>query len=280
MTRHNQQRHSLALRALLATVLLAVTFAFLWTPAPATAQCSTPSTERALQDALTVFVGKVTSTEDSGRIAQVQVLAVWKGPDLPEFVEVRGTSGSATNVDRRFDVSKTYLVIPENTRAPYLASACSATQPFAGAAGLIPVSYQDEVGATETRTPIASDSPSDSEAEVVQAILPLLGVLALIVAAWAVIALRRSRASQSRTSFADHESGPQFPGNASTSTSTKRKPATNRSRRRSFRRDSARTEKVSRKTVKRHRRGLRGYRRRQERQLAESRKANGSTETS
>ncbi len=237
-----------------------VALAVLATPGTAAAQCPpTPATEYAIAAADVVFVGRVVSIAELGLVAQVEVLSIWKGRDLPELVEVRGASGSAASSSdaRRFDVDNRLLVIPENSRAPFLATGCSATQAYSGGAHLIPASYQDAAGATAGRPPIAPESAVDVEAELSRSILPLLALIALIGLTWAVIARLRTLEPE-RVAEATPEPAPP-------------KPQKPRFKRRNKKRDVARTRKVARRTVRRHGRGLRGYRRRQNRQLAAAR---------
>lgn len=260
---------SKATRGIVLIVFSILGFTAIAAAAPAHAQCSaSPSTERAIESASSVFVGRVTDTSDAGRVAQVQVLSIWKGRDLPETVEVRGTTGTAGTVDRRFDTAKTYLFIPENTRVPFLASACSATQSFVGPANIIPTAYQEAVGATTGRIVAPDPDASALEADLLKSILPLIGLIALIGITWAVISHFRGLEPERAASF------PQDPEPVAPA-KTKVK-----SRRRSMRRDIAGASRVKARTLKKNSRGFRRYRRRQQRQLASSRKASGSTDTS
>ena len=261
---------SKARRAVGVIVLTMLGFIALTVASPAYAQCSgSGNTERAIAAATSVFVGRVAETSDAGRVAQVQVLAIWKGRDLPEVVEVRGTSGTAGTIDRRFDAAKTYLFVPENARAPFLASACSATQSFVGPANIVPTAYQDAVGATAGR--IISSSPDNGELEagLVRSILPLLAMIGLIAVVWMVIARLRSLEPERAMTFAE-------PISEAVETEPRRRLA----RRRNMKRDLASAAKAKRRTIRRNNRGFWWYRRRQRRQLAAARKARGSTDTS
>ena len=123
----------------------------------------------ALEQPESVFVGKVTAASDLNRIAEMSVIAVWKGSDLEEQITiwgipVEGAPVSAT--DGRFTVGGTYLVIPENTRQPFLASSCSATQRYTPNGIVIPPVYHDAVGATEGRAPLVTQNePVTSNSE-------------------------------------------------------------------------------------------------------------------
>jgi hypothetical protein len=61
-----------------------------------------------------VFVGTVTSTTNGGRWAEVAVAEIWKGPDQPATVVVRGgpAGNTATSVDRAFEPGVQYLFVP------------------------------------------------------------------------------------------------------------------------------------------------------------------------
>lgn len=154
----------------------------------------------ALGEATSVFVGEVASVEDQDRVATMDVLSVWKGPDLPEQVEVRGAPAVGSPVgpdDRRFTVGKTYLVIPENTRRPFLASNCSAISAFSDTGVAIPAGYQEAVGATTGRAPVTPVPESETAGSGVP-----LGLLAIVgavpVAVGAAVLVRRRRAPTRR----------------------------------------------------------------------------------
>jgi hypothetical protein len=246
--------------AIAATIALSI----LATAGTAVAQCPpVQPTEFAIDSATTVFVGQVVATEDQGTTAEMRVLSVWKGRDLPETVQVSGSAGSATTSSdaRRFDVGRSYLVIPENSREPFLATACNATQAYSAAPNVIPSSYQDGTGAARGRPPIVTDSGVDSEAKLLTSILPLVGAIGLIALAWLVIRSLRSLEPERGNPVATEKA---LPGRSG--------PETRTFKRRSLRRDVIRTKMLARRKVKRHGRGLRAYRRRQNRQVAASRK--------
>lgn len=91
-----------------------------------------------------VFVGTVLSTANHDRVARVRVEEVWKGPKLPNEVEVRGTAftgeeNAATSVDRSFRTGVRYLFVPCHTgdassdevaAAPLDDGLCTATQEY------------------------------------------------------------------------------------------------------------------------------------------------------
>jgi hypothetical protein len=73
-----------------------------------------PPLEKAVLTADIVFVGTVTSTENGGRWATIAVKEVWRGPDQPPIVLVKGgpAGNTATSVDRSFENGATYLFVP------------------------------------------------------------------------------------------------------------------------------------------------------------------------
>lgn len=239
--------------------------------AGAMAQCAPPDTSDAIASSQSVFVGRVLDTDESGRVARVEVLSIWKGRDLADRVEVRGANSADSALeatDRRFDVGASYLFIPENGREPFLATSCSATQRYSNPPNLIPVTYQDAAGATAGRAPldVSAVSPADEEAETASSILPLLGMIGLIAIASVAISWSRSqRPERLPETIAQPEPKPKKP---------------RRLKRRNFFKDTAGAERATKRTIRRHSRGLRKYRRKQNRQVAVARKANGSTDTS
>lgn len=92
--------------------------------AGAQASCAQmPSLQEAVATAPLVFVGTVVSTSDGDRVARVSVESIWKGPDLPAYVDVHGSpssgSGTATSVDRRFRAGERDLFVLFSDRPPY-----------------------------------------------------------------------------------------------------------------------------------------------------------------
>jgi hypothetical protein len=89
--------------------------AVLGAPDVALADCAAPPPlEQAINAADIVFVGTVTSTANGNRWATVAVKEVWRGPDQPPIVLVKGGPGgnTATSVDRSFETGATYLFTP------------------------------------------------------------------------------------------------------------------------------------------------------------------------
>ena len=89
------------------------------------------------ENAAVVFVGSVISTSDSDRRASVKVESVWRGPDLPTYVQVAGSpvsgANTATSVDRHFQSAQRYLFVPTNSSPPFDDNSCTATQVYTAA---------------------------------------------------------------------------------------------------------------------------------------------------
>jgi hypothetical protein len=191
-------------------VLAAIAFALF----PATAASACPGTEvdEALEEAVSVFVGEVTATTDRDRIAEMRVVAVWKGLDLPEIVTVAGTfeeGGPVGADDARFTVGRQYLVVPENTRAPFVATKCSATTPIHVTGTLIPAPYQEAIGAEMGRSPL--DSADSAKPSAGSNGTLGLGLAAAGIAASALgwLASRRSGAKRADMTEAPIEQSPE-----------------------------------------------------------------------
>ena len=99
----------------LALVPALAAFALLAIPSAALADCAMPpDIKTAALSADIVFVGTVTATENRGSWATVMVEEIWRGPDQPAEVLIKGGPGgnSATSVDRTFEVGVKYLFFP------------------------------------------------------------------------------------------------------------------------------------------------------------------------
>jgi hypothetical protein len=182
--------------------------------APASVAVTCPqqqSTEAALANASVAFVGTVTATSDSDRIADVEVVAVWKGPDLQGRVSVWGTSAANSapaSTDLRFMVGATYLIIPETAREPFLATSCSATQRSNNTGLAIPIAYQDDVGATTGRSPVdATVVPVETPPLPDRTLVAGVAAAGLLTAGVGIAARRRS-ARQRRTAAEEYPSKP------------------------------------------------------------------------
>lgn len=103
--------------------------------AGAQASCVMPRPlPEAVASAPLVFVGTVVSTSDGDRVAHVKVESIWKGPNLPAYVDVHGSPasgfGTATSVDRKYREGERNLFVLFSDQQPYQDNSCSATQPY------------------------------------------------------------------------------------------------------------------------------------------------------
>lgn len=100
---------------LLPALSIVATVALLALPGAALADCmAPPPVEEAAKTAAIVFVGTVTETTNRNSWAAVTVEEVWRGPDLPASVVIKGgpEGNAATSVDRTFEVGVRYLFFP------------------------------------------------------------------------------------------------------------------------------------------------------------------------
>lgn len=122
---------SAAIRFLHLTAIALPLALWLVVPASASASCMMPiPVEQAIRDAQVVIVGTVTSTENMGRFATVEVHEIWKGPELPATVLVLGGAepGTVTSIDRSFTVGARYLFVAGlDGQGRLTDNACSAT---------------------------------------------------------------------------------------------------------------------------------------------------------
>lgn len=181
--------------------ILLLAIAWLWNgPTPsAVADCTAPELEFALRNAPTVFVGEVIEVGNQGQTADMRVLAVWKGTDLPERVSTNGRPAEGTDdaMARRYQPGATYLVIPHSQLRPFPDDGCTATRLFAPQGTLIPNIYQDAVGAERGRLPApmataTGESQADSS---ISGGVFIAGAAAVLLLAVAVVWLRNSRRS-------------------------------------------------------------------------------------
>lgn len=117
--------------------MLAAVAATLLSAAPAGASCATAGPiAQQLQAATVVFVGRVVTTTNKGRTANVRVEQVWKGAPVYDRVTVKGGpdgDGVASSVDRAFNAGGRYLFVPTREGGQFRDNACSATVEYSGA---------------------------------------------------------------------------------------------------------------------------------------------------
>lgn len=185
MTRRAARRH---LQLLAATIPLAL---WLIVPATASASCAMPiPIEEALRTAEIVIVGTVTSTENQGRWAAVQVHEIWKGPGLPATVVVRGGPGPgvATSVDRTFSIgARMLLTLARDEQGNLTDNACSSSTEW-------------NVGLERLRpaapgTPLPNDDQADGGIDVSGVVGPVGVALVVAVLLLAAGLLARGRQS-------------------------------------------------------------------------------------
>jgi hypothetical protein len=123
-------------------VLAAVTCAVLGAPVPAAASCAAPTGPPVLADHEQVFAGLVERTTNGGAAAEVRVLDVWHGPDLPPRVVVVGGQlqrGVESSVDRSYRAGDRYAFFVYRTNDGSLRdNACTPTAPLSSLAELDP----------------------------------------------------------------------------------------------------------------------------------------------
>lgn len=123
-----------------AAVAAALTFAVLALAlgvAPVAASCALPPGEQGprWEDAEIAIVGTVRAVADHDRVATVVVEEIWRGPDLPAEVTIRGgfaTGDAFTSGDRMFQVGTRYVfdVVRDEASGDLQDNACSLTAPW------------------------------------------------------------------------------------------------------------------------------------------------------
>jgi hypothetical protein len=121
-------------------------------PSTARADCTMPPPiAEAVKTADIVFVGTVAATTNRSSWASVEVTEVWRGPDQPRAVVVRGgpPGNAATSVDRAFETGVTYLFFPYVDSEQGLAdNSCTSTTPWTEElAALRPADARPPIGA-------------------------------------------------------------------------------------------------------------------------------------
>ena len=134
-----------------ASLILAAPLALLFSP-PVIGDCTMPPPiEEAVKTADIVFVGTVAQTANRSSWANVEVTEVWRGPDQPRAVVVKGgpEGNAATSVDRVFEPGVTYLFFPYAETGVGLAdNSCTSTTPWTeDLAALRPADSRAPIGA-------------------------------------------------------------------------------------------------------------------------------------
>jgi hypothetical protein len=173
-------------RALLVTLVAAA--ALVAGAASAGASCVVPPPIREqVVSASLVFVGTVIFASDNDRVARVKVESIWRGPELPTYVDVHGSPvsgpGAASSIDRRYKAGTRYLFVLYGADQPLQDNSCSGTQVYTAELAVL-----SPAGARSPAPPTVGDEIHNA---VTLYWLPTLGFLALVAAA-GVIALRRA----------------------------------------------------------------------------------------
>ncbi len=218
------QRSSGLTPRLLAAALLVGAVTFL-APAPAAhAACNTVIDQVAtVERADSVFVGRVIHVADSSRLATIEVIEIWKGPDLAPQVIVNGSFSGNPQIganDRTFMQGSTYLVVPFGNRSPFFDEACSGTALYSPTGGLIPAKFHDAVGTTTARLmnqPAAAPTSDDTGGGVDW--LFIAGGAVVVGALFALTIGRRGKSSPSQPRRKAASAPPSFSGNGSPASS-------------------------------------------------------------
>lgn len=181
----------LPIRRLVAVIGLLTTLApvVLLGAAPTLASCvMPPPLGQSLNEASMVFVGRVTETREMDRWAVVSVEEVWKGPDLPPSVLIKGGEAGDmfTSVDRTYRTGVRYLFVPSGDPATGIAeSACSPT-----------TEWTDDLAAmrpASVRTPTAGPAQEDTGDLVSGLVMPVIVVVVVSVVLLGIGLLARGR---------------------------------------------------------------------------------------
>jgi len=154
-------------------------------PAATAASCAVqPPLAQVVAGADVLFVGTVTSTTNRNRWAEVAVEEVWRGPDLPATVVVRGGPDGdvATSVDRSYRVGARYLFLPyADPESGGLAdNSCTGTTEWVDElAGLRPAEVRQPRGSSP-------DTSSDLDA---WSLVPVAGIVLLVFGVLLVVGL-------------------------------------------------------------------------------------------
>lgn len=126
----------------------------------AAASCAYPNDAVRLSEHELVFAGEVTGTSDGDRTAEVRVLDVWRGRDLPpEVVVFGGSDQGQSSVDRVFEDGRTYAIFAyEDDEGVLRDNVCTATALLSERAELDPAGVREPVAGapapTDPRTPL------------------------------------------------------------------------------------------------------------------------------
>jgi hypothetical protein len=176
-------------KAWMATLIALATFGLIGT-AGARASCAgPPSVQEQIASARLVFVGTVAFTSDNDRVARVKVESIWKGPNLPAYVYVHGSTVSgaftATSVDRTYRQGERDLFVLFSDRQPFQDNSCSATQPY--------TAELSSLAPADARPPTPLTAGDQISNLVGQYWLPIGVAVLIIVVGWFLASAGRSR---------------------------------------------------------------------------------------
>jgi hypothetical protein len=168
--------------------LAAITCAVLVAPVPAAASCAAPTGPPVPADHEHVFAGLVERTTNGGAVAEVRVLDVWHGPDLPPRIVVVGGQlqrGVESSVDRSYRAGDRYAFFVHRTNDGSLRdNACTPTAPLSSLVALDPAGIRapdpSAVAPTDPRGPLTTSGHARVAGGTALALL----VTAVILAHW------------------------------------------------------------------------------------------------
>lgn len=142
-------------------VLAVLSVLLVWPSGSVRAECaSLPSLEAALEDAPGAFIGEVSEARFDLDQATIRVLWIWKGRDLPKEIVVQTpfevTSSGESGF--RFRAGATYIVMMQDSVAPFTVNECSGTRMYRADGEAIPSDFWAAVGAEMGHRP--GDKPA------------------------------------------------------------------------------------------------------------------------
>jgi len=197
------------------TALVCVAALSMIPPATALQACGDRTDlETEITQADVVFMGRVESTSDAGRTAEMAVMAVWKGDDLPPHVTVNGNTGATAANARTFQQGGIYLIFPANDRPPFADDACTATRIYRPNGLVIPPDLVGAVGSASARAPVAESAEEETDGGGVPVGLGIMFVAlgAIILAAFTFPKIAGNSSKRTGTGTLGELSGPGAPG--------------------------------------------------------------------
>ena len=141
-----------------------------------------PDLEEAVTSAQIVFAGRVSDVDESGTVATVQVLGIWKASapsEIPASVQVTGGFEGDPEF-RRYNKSATYLFFPANRRAPFVDPVCSPTRLYSGSILAIPPYLTEATGSANAVVPSDAETDEPSSSVLTPIAIGILVLLTLV----------------------------------------------------------------------------------------------------